>query len=122
MAKVTGVGGVFLRAKDPTVLAQWYQEVLGFPTDDEGYNVFRYTGGETLTWSTFPHDTEYFGDLHRQAMVNYRVDDLDGVLERLRSAGATVDLRVEDHPYGRFGWATDPEGNRIELWQPAPGR
>ncbi|HSL26172.1 MAG TPA: VOC family protein [Acidimicrobiia bacterium] len=121
MARVTGVGGVFFRAANPAALMRWYVEVLGLPVDDEGYNVFRYQGEETVTWAPFPEDTTYFGSAGQQAMVNYRVDDLDGILERLRSSGAEIDERTEDHPYGRFGWATDPEGNRLELWQPRPG-
>lgn len=120
MARVTGVGGVFLRAANPEALLEWYVAVLGLPLDDEGYSVFR-NGDETLTWAAFPADTDYFGPGGQAAMVNYRVDDLEGVLQRLRSAGALVDDRIEPHPYGRFGWATDPEGNRIELWEPAPG-
>jgi predicted enzyme related to lactoylglutathione lyase len=69
-------------------------------------------------WSLFPRDTAYFGPGSQSVMVNCIVDDLDGMLQSLREAGAQVDDKREDHPYGRFGWATDPEGNRIELWQP----
>lgn len=120
MAKATGVGGVFLRAKDPAALAKWYVEVLGLPSDEGGYTVLRSTG-ETLTWAGFPADTDYFGSKEQAPMINYRVDDLDGILERLRQAGGPVDDQVDEHEYGRFGWAVDPEGNRLELWQPGPG-
>jgi len=69
-------------------------------------------------WSPFPAETDYFGRADQQAMVNYRVDDLDAVLARLRDSGAEVDPKVQEEPYGRFGWAVDPEGNRFELWEP----
>jgi predicted enzyme related to lactoylglutathione lyase len=121
MAKATGVGGVFLRATDPAALVKWYTDILGLEKDAGGYTVLRASGGETLTWAVFPADTDYFGSKEQAAMVNYRVDDLDGMLDRLREAGATVDDRLEEHEYGRFGWAFDPEGNRLELWQPPPG-
>lgn len=121
MAKATGVGGVFLRAKDPTALVKWYTDVLGLEKDAGGYTVLRSSGGETLTWAVFPADTDYFGSKEQAVMVNYRVDDLDGMLDQLRAAGVAVDDHIEEHEYGRFGWAFDPEGNRLELWQPPPG-
>lgn len=121
MARATGVGGVFFRATDPTSLSRWYMDVLGLPASEQSYIVLPYEGGETLTWSVFPEDTDYFGPSGQTSMINYRVDDLDGVLQRLRAAGAEVDEHIEEHEYGRFGWAVDPEGNRFELWQPAEG-
>ncbi len=121
MARATGIGGVFFRAADPASLARWYVEMLGLPIDEQGYTVIRSLGGETLTWAAFPRDTDYFGPADQTAMINYRVDDLDGVLERLRAGGVAVDDHIEEHEYGRFGWAVDPEGNRFELWQPTPG-
>ena len=116
MARALGIGGVFLRARDPERLRQWYSEQLGVDVSDDGSAMFE---GGRMVWSVFPHDTEYFGPSGQQAMVNYRVDDLNAVLERLRSAGARVEDRTEEYDYGRFGWATDSEGNRFELWQPA---
>lgn len=121
MAKATGVGGVFLRARDPAALHKWYAEVLGLDKDESGYTVLRSSGGETLTWAAFPAQTDYFGPKEQAVMINYRVDDLDGMLDHLRGAGVPVDEHVEQHEYGRFGWAFDPEGNRLELWQPPPG-
>ena len=121
MAKATGIGGVFLRAKDPAALAKWYTDVLGLEKDEGGYTVLRSSGGETLTWAAFPGDTDYFGSKEQAVMVNYRVDDLDRMLDQLRTAGVPVDDHIEEHEYGRFGWAFDPEGNRLELWQPPPG-
>jgi predicted enzyme related to lactoylglutathione lyase len=121
VVKVTGVGGVFLRAQDQGALATWYAEVLGLPVEQGDYAVLRSSGGETLTWAAFPADTDYFGAKGQAVMVNYRVDDLDAMLERLRQAGTVVDDHIEEHEFGRFGWAVDPEGNRLELWQPPPG-
>lgn len=122
MARVTGIGGIFLRARDPKALAQWYAQHLGVKLSDYGGVNFLWsdevppTTGLT-TWSLFPADSDYFPTA-QQAMVNYRVDDLDGLLDQLRSAGVSIDPKREDADYGRFAWITDPEGNRIELWQP----
>lgn len=121
MERVTGIGGVFLRARDPAVLAAWYAEQLGIEAEEWNGSVLRFAGGETLVWALFPADTEYFGAQDRQAMVNYRVADLDAMLEQLRAAGVEVEGPME-HENGRFGWGTDPEGNRFELWQPAAGQ
>lgn len=127
MAKVTGIGGVFLRAKDPKALQKWYQDHLGMPVDDQGYNVFIWRDNSddvrpgSTVWSAFPDETEYFGT-DAPYMVNYRVDDLDGMRAQLKEAGAKVDEEIEQMDgIGRFGWATDPEGNRFELWEPAEG-
>lgn len=125
MAKVTGIGGVFLRSEAPDRLAGWYRRRLGIPVSESGHHEFRWRHedapdrvGRTV-WSVFPADTDYFGDKRVRFMVNFRVDDLDAVLESLRAAGADVDDRIAEYDYGRFGWVTDPEGNRIELWEPA---
>jgi predicted enzyme related to lactoylglutathione lyase len=112
---VTGIGGVFFRARDPEALKAWYAEHLGLPVEEP----LREKG--PLVWSPFREDTDYFGPSGQQWMVNYRVDDLDAVLARLREAGAEVDEKVQEESYGRFGWAVDPEGNRFELWEPAGG-
>ncbi len=121
MEAITGIGGVFLRAEDATALAAWYAENLGIAVEDaEGatYATLSASDGDVTVWSTFAADTDYFGRREQQAMVNYRVRDLDAMLAQLRAAGAAVDDRVEELPFGRFGWAADPEGNRFELWQP----
>ena len=120
MERVTGVGGVFFKARDPKALAAWYREHLGVPVEEgQTYGMFASAGaGEHTVWSAFPVDTEYFGPGPSPLMVNYRVSDLDAMLAQLRAAGADVDERVEEYDYGRFGWATDPEGNRFELWEP----
>lgn len=113
-----GIGGVFLRAEDPEALRAWYEANLGIPIAAWGGHPFVAEAGDGTVWSIFPADTEYW-PAAQQAMVNYRVRDLDAMLDQLRAAGADVDERVEEQEFGRFGWASDPEGNRIELWQPA---
>ena len=127
MARVTGIGGVFLRARDPKVLSAWYAQHLGIQLSDYGGVTFLWkdevpaTTGMT-TWSLFPENTKYFGpgkdDAPQSAMVNYRVDDLDALLTQLAAANVDIDPKREDADYGRFAWITDPEGNRLELWQP----
>ena len=118
--RVVGIGGVFFRAQRPEELGAWYAEHLGLELEDYGGMTFTAAEGDQTVWSPFAHDTEYFGAGGRQFMVNYRVRDLDAMLAQLRAAGVEVDERVEQHEYGRFGWATDPEGNRFELWEPPP--
>jgi predicted enzyme related to lactoylglutathione lyase len=124
MAKVKGIGGVFFRSSDPKALGAWYAEHLGVPLSPYGHAKFPWkhaddtsTGGMTV-WKPFPKETEYFGPTHPALMINYIVEDLDACLAELREAGVVVDERVERSEYGNFGWATDPEGNRIELWEP----
>ena len=126
---VAGIGGVFFKARDPKALAAWYREHLGIPVVDGGTYASLSVGedgrdatgapAETV-WSTFPMTTDYFGDGGSSSMINYRVKNLDAMLEQLRAAGVWVSDKVMDEGYGRFGWAADPEGNRFELWQPPP--
>ena len=120
MERVSGIGGVFFRARDPAKLAAWYRDVLGVPVEaSQTYATLGSEGaGEVTVWSAFPQDTAYFGPGGTGWMVNYRVRDLDAMRAQLRAAGAEVDEKVEDYEYGRFGWASDPEGNRFELWEP----
>ena len=124
MARVTGIGGVFFKAKDPEKLRAWYHEHLGLQFDSSGSTVFDCPADEEqrqiaqTTWSLFPADTEYFNPSRASFMINYRVENLAHVLDQLRNEGVEVDERVEEFEYGRFGWVMDPEGNRIELWEP----
>jgi len=127
MARITGIGGIFLRARDPKALAAWYAQHLGIPLNDWGGAQFLWSDelppatGSTA-WSLFPAYTDYFGPGTaagpQPCMANYRVDDLDALLAQLAAANIPIDPHREDAPYGRFAWITDPEGNRLELWQP----
>jgi predicted enzyme related to lactoylglutathione lyase len=120
MAKAVGVGGVFLKARDPKALGKWYAEHLGIP--DQGGGSLGFDGPESAGMTVFAHfpvETKYFGEGTQQVMVNFRVDDLDELLKRLEAAGVRIDPKRDDHEYGRFAWIWDPEGNRVELWQPA---
>jgi predicted enzyme related to lactoylglutathione lyase len=122
MRKVTGIGGVFFRARDPAALAAWYAAHLGLPVGAEGNAMLRWCDDgdpEALTvWSPFAADTDYFGRPEQQAMINFRVADLGALLAALAAAGIAEVKPREDFPYGRFAWIDDPEGNRIELWEP----
>jgi predicted enzyme related to lactoylglutathione lyase len=117
MERVLGVGGYFMRATDPTALGAWYRDCLGLDADENG--LWRQEAGETV-FATFDSETEYFGSRAQQTMLNFRVRDLDAMLDQLRLKGADVAQETEDFEgVGRFGWVTDPEGNRVELWQPS---
>jgi catechol 2,3-dioxygenase-like lactoylglutathione lyase family enzyme len=124
MAKATGLGGVFLRARDPKKLSAWYAEHLGLPVKDWGGVVFVWDecaapeGHGATVWSLFQADTEYFGEGEQEAMLNFRVDDLDALLEELAAKGVWVDPKRQDEANGRFAWIRDGEGNRVELWEP----
>jgi predicted enzyme related to lactoylglutathione lyase len=116
MERITGIGGIFFKASDADSLRKWYAENLGVPVDLEwGYAQF----GD-FVWTIFKSDSRHFDPSRQPFMVNYRVTDLDAMLAQLRAAGVTVDDKVDDSEFGKFGWAMDPEGNRIELWQPKP--
>ena len=119
MAKATGVGGVFFKAQDPKAQAAWYEKHLGITKSDDGSLIF--DGPESMgmtVFAPFPAGTAYFGDGPQQFMLNFRVDDIDALLKQLTEAGVRIDPKREDYSYGRFAWIWDPEGNRIELWQP----
>ena len=128
MKRVTGIGGIFFKAKDPAALRAWYQEHLGMNVESWGGMAFPWAGpdnpkGEGVTiWTVFDPDSSYFAPSNSPFMVNYRVADLHGLLALLRDEGCDVDAKVEESEYGKFGWVMDPEGNRIELWEPPPGQ
>jgi predicted enzyme related to lactoylglutathione lyase len=114
--RVTGVGGVFFRARDPDALVAWYAEHLGVPVNDDGYVIF--AESRNTVWAPFKEDTDYW-PAAKHGMVNFTVPDLDAMLGQLRAANVEVDDKIEElDGIGRFGWATDPEGNRFELWEP----
>jgi predicted enzyme related to lactoylglutathione lyase len=119
MKRVVGIGGVFLKAKDPDALLAWYQRHLGIDVRDWGGTVFPSNKAAAVTiWSVFPDTSEYFTPSKAGFMVNYVVEDLHAVLDVLNSEGCDVDSKTEESEFGKFGWVMDPEGNRIELWQP----
>ena len=126
MESVTGIGGIFIQAQDPVALAAWYATHLGLPVDSGGSAMLRWAddpqpeGDGATVWAVFAAGSPYFAPSTAPCMINYRVANLDAMLAQLREAGVPVDDRVEEYAYGRFGWATDPEGNRFELWQPIP--
>lgn len=123
MQKVRGLGGVFFKAQDPAALGAWYRDNLGVDLESWGGARFIWKdcdpkGDACTVWTPFKSTTEYFAPSQASFMINYRVDDLDAMLAQLRAAGAVVDDKIDDSEYGRFGWCMDPEGNRLELWQP----
>ncbi len=116
MERVTGIGGVFFRARDREALGAWYREHLGVPVDGAGHAII--PESRNTVWSPFTADTSYW-PAEKQWMVNFTVNDLDAMLAQLRGAGVDVDEKVEVmEGIGRFGWAVDLEGNRFELWEP----
>ena len=118
---VTGIGGVFFKAKDPKALAAWYRDVLGLPLQPWGGAVLRYDAPghpSAAAWSAFPASTAYFAPSISDFMIDYAVDDLDALLTRLRGKGVPIVKQSEADENGRFAWILDPEGNKIELWEP----
>lgn len=119
MEKVTGIGGLFFRAKDPDQLSEWYEKHLGIPRTPETYEaeVWVQQEGQTV-FAPFKKDTEYFGRPTQMWMINFRVRDLDAMVKQLREAGIEVEVDETAYPNGRFARLYDPEGNPIELWEP----
>lgn len=128
MNKVTGIGGVFLKAKNPKVLAAWYQQYLGVEFGENVYMTFKWVNendpgqpGNTV-FSFFKEDTKYFDPGQKPFMINFRVKDLLSLLESLQKEGVRVIGKVEEFEYGKFGWIMDPEDNKIELWEPVDSK
>ena len=118
---ITGIGGIFFKAKDPKALAAWYRDVLGLPLEAWGGAMLRYDAPKhppLLVWNAFPASTSYFAPSTSEFMINYAVDDMDAFLARLREKGVTILKLGDDDSNGRFAWLLDPEGNKIELWEP----
>jgi catechol 2,3-dioxygenase-like lactoylglutathione lyase family enzyme len=129
MQRVTGIGGIFFKARDVDGLRAWYRRHLGLDIQEWGGIALAPAPTQPAhsksplashtTWCVFPADSDYFGPTCRSSfMINYRVVDLDALLKVLRLEGCLVDDKTEVSEYGKFGWVTDPEGNRVELWQP----
>lgn len=128
MKRVTGIGGIFFQANDPAALQEWYRRHLGIDVQSWGGTAFTWTNaagepcGGTTTWSIGPRGNDYYAPSTAPFMINYRVDDLGALLAALRAEGCNVLEQTDDSEYGKFGWVVDPEGNKIELWQPPPGQ
>lgn len=126
MKRVTGIGGIFFKARDPKALGEWYRTHLGLDVAEWGGVAFRWAedpqaGTGTTIWSPFSADTGYFAPSDAPFMVNFRVADLHALLAALRAEGCQVMDKVEESEYGKFGWVVDPEGNKLELWEPPAG-
>ncbi|MBZ5570334.1 MAG: VOC family protein [Acidobacteriia bacterium] len=126
MKRVSGIGGIFFKSDDPEKLYQWYEKHLGVVREPHGQGAaFHWRDAKNqekiglTAWSIFPQQSRYFDPSRASFMINYRVDDLDALLKALKEEGVEVDPHREDYDYGRFAWITDPDGNRIELWEPA---
>ena len=128
MKRVTGIGGVFFHAKDPAALRAWYKTHLGIDVQAWGGTAFPWADaagnpmkGSTV-WSIGSADSNHFAPSNAAFMINYRVDDLEALLKTLRDEGCNVMDKSDDSEYGKFGWVVDPEGNKVELWQPPAGQ
>ena len=118
---VTGIGGVFFKAKDPKALVAWYRDVLGLPVQAWGGAALRYDAPghpPAAAWSAFAASSSYFAPSTGDFMINYAIDDMDALVKRLHDKGVAVLKQTDDDANGRFAWILDPEGNKIELWEP----
>lgn len=118
---VTGVGGVFVKSKDPKALAQWYREVLGLEIKPWGGAALPFDAPghpPKVSWTAFPDSTDYMSPSAREFMINFAVDDMDAIIARVTAKGIPVLKRDDTDPFGRFAWIQDPDGTKIELWQP----
>ena len=128
MERVTGIGGIFFKARDPKALQAWYQRHLGIDVQEWGGTAFLWADGAgnptpgTTVWSIGASSGDPFAPSRSTFMVNYRVDDLAALLQALREEGCNVLEKTDDSEFGKFGWVLDPEGNKVELWQPPEGQ
>lgn len=126
MKRVTGIGGIFFKSPDPKGLAAWYRDHLGLEVSEWGGAIFQWGGPESLPgmtiWSPFPQDTKSMEPSSAPFMINFRVADLDALLAALRTEGCNVLDKAETSEQGKFGWVIDPDGNKIELWEPGAGQ
>lgn len=124
MKKVTGIGGIFFKSQDPSAINEWYKKHLGFETTPYGtsfeWRDLNDSSKKGLTqWNSFPGNTDYFAPSDKQFMINYRVDDLEALVAELRRENVTILDDIAVYEYGKFVHILDPEGNKIELWEPA---
>ena len=123
MKKVTGIGGIFFKCKDPNKMKEWYKTHLGLNTNEYGAT-FEWkessdsTKEGSTTWTPFKESTKYFEPSAKDFMINYRVDNLEALVEELKKEGVTVVDNIETYDYGKFVHIMDPEGNKVELWEP----
>jgi predicted enzyme related to lactoylglutathione lyase len=123
--RVTGIGGIFFKCNDPEKIRGWYEKNLGIKMPDEYGGMFEWRKSDQpdkkcyTVWGPFAEDTKYFEPSTKDFMFNYRVNNLKALLDELKKAGVTVIDKIEEYEYGKFGWIVDPEGNKIELWEPA---
>ena len=128
MKRVTGIGGIFFSARDPAASRAWYKKHLGIDVQDWGGAAFSWVDSDgnpakgTTIWSVGAADGEHFAPSTAPFMINYRVDDLGALLQALRDEGCDVLEKMDDSEYGKFGWVMDPDGNKVELWQPPAGQ
>lgn len=128
MKRVTGIGGIFFKARDPKAMHDWYKRHLGIDVQSWGGTAFSWTDGDgkptggMTVWSIMPADSDTYSPSTAPFMVNYRVADVRALLEVLRKEGCNVLDRFDDSEFGKFGWVIDPEGNKVELWEPPPGQ
>lgn len=119
--RITGIGGIFFKAEDPKKLMDWYGKHLGFEVSDYGSS-FHWMDMDHVpaqtAWNPFKKDTTYFSPSEKPYMFNYRVENLEELLKVLKEEGVTIVGEMQEYPYGKFGWIMDPEGNKIELWEP----
>jgi predicted enzyme related to lactoylglutathione lyase len=118
MARITGLGGVFFKAKDPKALAAWYRDTLGLSIENWGGALIKPEGLEHSVWAPFAADTDYFKPSTAAFMINFAVDDMDGFVKAIEAKGVTVLSRADEGPLGLFAWILDPEGNKVEFWEP----
>jgi len=121
VGRITGIGGVFVRSNDPKALAAWYRDVLGIAVESWGGALLRYDAPghpDVVVWTPFAQGTDYFAPSTRELMLNFAVDDLDAFLVRIKAKGVAVLKRDDSDPNGSFAWIVDPDGTKIELYQP----
>ena len=128
MKRVTGIGGIFIKSPDPARLREWYRTHLGIEVESWGGYAFSWKndanpdGTGMTVWNVFDATSNYFDPGKAPVMVNYRVADLHGLIAALRAEGCQVMDKVDDSEYGKFGWVIDPDGNKVELWEPPAGQ
>jgi predicted enzyme related to lactoylglutathione lyase len=128
MKRVTGLGGVFFKTSDPKKIKEWYGKHLGLPVDEYGASFKWIEVGKpdakepaVTAWSTFDENTKYFEPSQKPFMFNYRVENLVELLKVLKGEGVEIVGEIQEYPYGKFGWIMDPDGNKVELWEPMDG-